>query len=418
MKYMIIVGDGMADERMPELGNRSPLEVTNTPTIDRLAKQGVVCHTQCCPEAFSCGSDIAHLSIMGCDPFQYFSGRGPMEAAAMGFEVEPTDAVFRCNLLCMEDRDGLLDDKGFVSFNAGSIEGEDALEVVRELTEDPEFAAMLKKYDMEIRATPTFRQIAVQHHGDFKGLYFEPNWEGTPGPCSQVFPRGDDVKAAPYIELMRTANRVLQHKPINEKRRKEGKLPANGIWFWAEGTACQLPSFEERYGKTGAVVAAVPIVQGIGVLCGLEKVDVEGANGEIDTNIEGKMEAAWEMINKHDFVLLHFEAPDECSHGGDLKNKLQAIEWLDSRLITPLLNRMDAAKMDYRLMILSDHRTFVRTKDHDRTPVPVIFYDSRVDTGRNIPYTEENGMNGPEVANGVNLLDILLEQPGAQDLLA
>lgn len=418
MKYMIIVGDGMADERMPELNNRSPLEAVNIPTINRLAKQGIVCHTQNCPEEFSCGSDIAHLSILGCDPFKYFTGRGPMEAAAMGFEVEPTDAVFRCNLLCMEDRDGLLDDKSFVSFNAGSIEGEDALEAVKELTEDPEFAAALKKYNMEIRRTPTFRQIAVQHHGDFKGLYFEPNWEGTPGPCSQVFPKGDDAKATQYIDLMRIANKVMQHKPINEKRRKEGKLPANGIWFWAEGTASNLPSFEGRYGLTGAVVAGVPIVKGIGALCGLEKVDVEGANGEIDTNIEGKMEAAWEMINKHDFVIVHFEAPDECSHGADLKNKLQAIEWLDSRLITPLVSRMDEAKMDYRLMILSDHRTLVRTKDHDRRPVPVIFYDSRKDSGHGMTYTEENGMNGPNIPVGTALLDILLERPGAQDLMA
>lgn len=408
----------MADERYAELNNRSPLEVVNIPTINRLAQSGIVAHTQNCPPDFECGSDIAHLSILGCDPYQYFTGRGPVEAAAMGFSLEPHDACFRMNLLTMEDGDGIVDEKGFVSFNAGSIEGEDALEAVKELTEDPEFAAALKKYNMEIRATPTFRQIAIQHYGDFKGLYFEPNWEGTVGPCKQVFPRGNDEKAQQYIELTRIANKVMEHKPINEKRRKEGKLPANGVWFWAEGTACNLPSFEERYHKTGAVVAAVPIVQGLGALCGLEKVTVEGANGEIDTNIEGKMEAAWEMINKHDFVLVHLEAPDECSHAGDLKSKLQSIEWLDSRLIAPLLSKMDAAGMEYRLMIISDHRTCVRTKNHDRAPVPVIFYDSRVDTGRGFTYTEENGMNGPDIPNGVKLLDILLEQPGAQDLMA
>ena len=148
MKYLIIVGDGMADERMPQLGGKSPLEVADIPTINRLARQGVVGHAQNCPPGFSVGSDIAHLSILGCDPSKHFHGRGPMEAAALGFAVEPTDAVFRCNLLTMEDGDGPLDEKGFVSFNAGCIEGEDALEVVRTLKADPDFAAALKKYDM------------------------------------------------------------------------------------------------------------------------------------------------------------------------------------------------------------------------------------------------------------------------------
>ena len=162
------------------------------------------------------------------------------------------------------------------------------------------------------------------------------------------------------------------------------------------------------YRATGAVVAAVPVVKGLGAMCGLDMVDVEGANGEIDTNIEGKSEAAWEMINTHDFVLVHLEAPDECSHAGDLKNKLQSIEWLDSRLITPLLKKMDDAGMEYRL-IISDHRTFVRTKDYEGSPVPFILYDSRVDTKRGLNYTEENGMNGPNVLHGDKLLDILFE---------
>ena len=266
MKYLIIVGDGMADERMPQLGGKSPLEVADIPTINRLARQGVVGHAQNCPPGFSVGSDIAHLSILGCDPSKHFHGRGPMEAAALGFAVEPTDAVFRCNLLTMEDGDGPLDEKGFVSFNAGCIEGEDALEVVRTLKADPDFAAALKKYDMELRETPTFRQILIHHHGDFEGLYFETNWEGVKGPCKQVFPRGNEAKAEPYLTLMRLANKALEHAPINERRRKEGKLPANGIWLWAEGKAAKLPSLQERYGKSGAVVAAVPVVKGLGAM--------------------------------------------------------------------------------------------------------------------------------------------------------
>ena len=208
---------------------------------------------------------------------------------------------------------------------------------------------------------------------------------------------------------MRLANRVLEHHPVTEKRRAEGKLGANGIWFWAAGTAMQLPDFREEYSCGGAVISAVPLCHGIGVLRGLEMVEVEGATGEIDTNFEGKLEATWASLQKYDFVCLHLEAPDECTHNGDLKGKVQAIEWLDSRLITPLLGKMDEAKMEYRLLIISDHRTFVRTKQHEGSPVPFILYDSRVDTKRGVTYTEENGMNGPDVPHGDKLLDILFE---------
>ena len=364
MKYLIIVGDGMADERQAALKDKTPLEAAHIPTLQRLAARGSVFHTTTCPSDFACGSDIAHLSILGCDPYKYFTGRSPIEAAAMGFTFAPTDVVFRCNLLTMEDRDGAFDEKSFVSFNAGSIEGQDALDVAAQLTADAEFATFLKANNMEILATPTFRHFLVHHGASLEGLHFETNWQGTVGACSQVFPRGDE-RAELYIETMRRANRAMQHLPVNEKRREEGKLPANGFWLWAEGTACTLPSFKERYGTSGAVIAGVPIVKGIGALCGLETVEVEGANGEIDTNIEGKVDAAWEMLQKHDFALVHLEAPDECSHNGDLKNKLQAIEWLDSRLVTPLLARLDAAKEDYRLILISDHYTLLRTRYPD-----------------------------------------------------
>ena len=189
-----------------------------------------------------------------------------------------------------------------------------------------------------------------------------------------------------------------------------GKLPANGIWFWAEGTAIQLPGFREQYGLDGAVVSAVPLCHGIGVLRGLEMVEVEGATGELDTNFPGKLEATWDKLQQYDFVCLHLEAPDECTHNGDLPGKLQAIEWLDSKLVSPLLERLESAGLDHRVLVLSDHKTLTATRGHFGGPVPFLLYDSRVDTGRGGVYDEDSGLEGPFVENGCDLLDYLFEK--------
>ena len=216
-------------------------------------------------------------------------------------------------------------------------------------------------------------------------------------------------RAAVFIELQKLANRILEHHPLNDARRAAGKMPANGIWFWAEGTALELPDFKEEYGCGGAVVSAVPICHGIGVLRGLEMVEVEGATGEIDTNFEGKMEAAWRKLNEYDFVCLHLEAPDECTHNGDLPGKLQSIEWLDSRLVAPLVRRMDEAGMEYRILLLSDHKTLTSTRGHNGDPVPYLIFDSRADTGRGGAYNEPEGLKGPMEMHGHRLLRKLFE---------
>ena len=398
----------MADNPVAQLDGKTPLQAAHIPTIDYLAAHGEVGSVVNCPKPLPPGSETAILSIFGCDPRRYFTGRSPMEAAASGIAMEPGDAAFRCNLVTLEEGEKPLEERRILSHSAGSIDGPSALETVDALLSDPEFSRALAAARLTIHPFPAFRQLAVQHRSDISGIRFFPPHDHLGEKAGAYLPQGND-RAAVFADLMRLANRVLDHHPVTEKRRQAGKLPANGIWLWAEGKAAKLPSLQERYGKSGAVVAAVPVVKGLGAMCGLDMVDVEGANGEIDTNIEGKVEAAWEMVNSHDFVLVHLEAPDECAHAGDLKNKIQAIEWLDSRLITPLLGKMDEAKMEYRLLIISDHRTFVRTKQHEGSPVPFILYDSRVDTKRGVTYTEENGMNGPDVPHGDKLLDILFE---------
>lgn len=429
MKYFLVIGDGMADNPVPSLGNRTPLEYAKHPVIDSLAARGEVGSVVNCPKPLPAGSETAILSIFGCDPLKYFTGRSPMEAAALGIPLRAGDACYRCNLVTMESGSMPYEEKRILSHSAGSISGEDAKGVVLALTADPEFAAALGKARMEIPPVPTFRPLAVQHEGDFSGIRFIPPHDhlgekcgpllpkaetaldtaGTSGSAAGISQRSAAVRAAVFTGLQKLANRILEHHPLNDARRAAGKMPANGIWFWAEGTALELPDFKEEYGCGGAVVSAVPICHGIGVLRGLEMVEVEGATGEIDTNFEGKMEAAWRKLNEYDFVCLHLEAPDECTHNGDLPGKLQSIEWLDSRLVAPLVRRMDEAGMEYRILLLSDHKTLTSTRGHDGDPVPYLIFDSRADTGRGGAYNESEGLKGPMELHGHRLLRKLFE---------
>jgi len=409
MKYLVVIGDGMADNPVEALGGLTPLQKANIPTIDSLAKKGVVGSAINCPKPLSAGSETAILSIFGCNPLQYFTGRSPMEAAAQGLTMVAGDAAFRCNLVALDPGDMPYEERKILSHSAGSIAGQDALDTIDALVSDPAFSAALKEADMYIHPSPSFRPLAVKHNCDPKGITFTPPHDHLGEVCGQYLPWGKD-EAKVFENLMRLANKVLEHHPVTEKRRKSGKLGANGIWFWAEGTAVTLPSFKGQYGVDGAVVSAVPLCHGIGILRGLEPVFVEGATGELDTNFEGKLEASWEKINQYDFLCLHLEAPDECTHNGDLEGKIQAIEWLDSKLVNPLLKRMEEAGMDYRVLLLSDHKTLTSTRGHHGDPVPFLLCDSRVDTQNGGVYTEEQGEQGPFVPDGHKLLDMLFEQ--------
>ena len=306
MKYLVVIGDGMADNPVEALGGKTPLEYADIPTIDSLAARGTVGSVVNCPKPLPAGSETAILSIFGCDPLKHFSGRSPMEAAAIGLRLVPGDAAFRCNLVALEPGDQPYEEKRILSHSAGSIAGQDALDVVAALNSDPEFSAALRAADMYIDPSPSFRPLAVKHHCDPSGVCFIPPHDHLGEVIGPLLPSGKDAALAKvFADLMRLANRVLEHHPVTEKRRAEGKLGANGIWFWAAGTAMQLPDFREEYGCGGAVISAVPLCHGIGVLRGLEMVEVEGATGEIDTNFEGKLEATWASLQKYDFVCLH-----------------------------------------------------------------------------------------------------------------
>ncbi len=407
MKYILVIGDGMADNPLPELDGKTPLEAAVKPVIDALAQAGTLGSVRTVPELLPPGSDTAILSIFGCDPNRYFTGRSPLEAAGCGVSLEPGCASFRCNMICVEDGDGPFDEKRILSHNAGSIDGETSMAIIRELCEEPEFHAAMEKAGMTISPTPSFRHIAQQKGGDIRGLVATPPHDILGQQVGQYRFSGND-NAATLWSLMELANRKLEHLPRNEARRAQGKKPANGIWFWAEGTAVALPNFVERYGHGGSVISAVPLVHGIGALTGLKPVTVEGATGEVDTNYAGKLQAAKDALAGGDeFLCLHLEAPDESTHNGSLPDKLLAIHQLDSLIVAPLLQWLQEQKMAYRLLLLSDHKTLMSTRTHDGDPVPFLLYDSTAPRSGGLSYTEANGEKGPFVEHGTDLMALL-----------
>ncbi|NLA85871.1 MAG: 2,3-bisphosphoglycerate-independent phosphoglycerate mutase [Clostridiales bacterium] len=409
MKYILVIGDGMADNPVDALGGKTPLQYARIPTMDRLASKGIVGRVQNVPAGLPAGSDTAILSIFGCDPRSCYTGRAPLEAAAGGVSLQPGNAAYRCNMVTYEDADIPFEEKRILSHSAGSIEGEESANIVRALFDDPEFKKLAHEAGMIVYPSYSFRHIAVQSSADIKGIVLTPPHDHLGEKIGPLLPVGGP-NAEILKSLMVKAHAVLDGHPLNQKRRAEGKMPANGIWFWAEGTAVALPQFYPVYGKTGGVISAVPLCHGIAALVGLEPITVEGATGELETNYEGKVDAALVVLKTHNFAAIHVEAPDECTHNGDLKGKLQAIEWLDSRVLLPLTEKLSASGYDYRLLILSDHKTLTATRGHDGDPVPYILYDSRKDEMTGRTFSEEEGEKGPYVDAGIRMMGMLFEQ--------
>lgn len=409
MKYILVIGDGMADNPVPALGNITPLQKAKKPIMDSLAAKGELGSVLNVPKGLPAGSDTAILSIFGCDPTWCYTGRAPLEVAAAGTKLNPGDAAYRCNMVCYEDADVPMMEKKILSHSAGSIEGDESIAIITALFEDPEFAAAAEKAGVSVQKSPSFRHFAIQKQAVLQGIKLIPPHDHLGEKIGPLMPSG--CKNAETLKnLMILAHEKLNHHPLNEKRRAAGKMPANGIWFWAEGTSVKLPNFVENYGVTGGVISAVPLCHGIASLTGLEMISVPGATGELETNYEGKVDAAMEVLKSHDFAAIHVEAPDECTHNGDTPGKIQAIEYIDSRVLKNLLPKLETAGYDYRILILSDHKTLTSTRGHDGDPVPYLIYDSRRDSHCGLSYCEENGLKGPYVDAGVKLMGKLFEK--------
>ncbi len=410
MKYLLIIGDGMADNPVPELGGKTPLETAKKPVIDELSRRGTLGSVVNCPKEFEPGSATAIMSIFGASPLTYYHGRGPLEAAAQGISLADGDMACRCNMVALEDGDMPYEQRRILSHSAGSIDGESSDALITQLWQSPAFAALAREYDIEINPGSSFRHFAVMHHADIQGIRLIPPHDHLGEVIGPLAPSGCAV-AEKLEKLQRAAFQFLDQHPINQARRAAGKLPANGIWFWAEGTAAILPDFAEKYGHSGEVVSAVPLVRGIARLSGLPAPLVEGVTGEIDTNWDGKCQKTIEILSRCDFAALHIEAPDECTHNGDTPGKIQSIAWLDSRETAPILEWLRSCGEDFRILILSDHKTLTSNRAHDGDPVPFLLYDSRESVCSGLSYTEKNGLaTGLFVPEGTALLDMLFEK--------
>lgn len=411
MKYILIIGDGMADNPIEKLNKKTPLQAVNKPSIDSLARKGIVGSALTVPIGMPPGSDTAILSIFGYNPKIFFSGRSPLEAAGSGIKLNLGNVCYRCNLTALSGDAGTnFVSRRMLSHSAGSIEPENAIALMGVLISNAEFKAAAAELGMKFEVNPSFRHLAVQRSADNEGLVTTPPHDIVGQEIADHLPKGC-LNAEKLKALMMLSNRILENNPINIEKRKNGKLPANSIWFWAEGSDIQLPSFRDKYGKTGSVISAVPLVWGIASLAGLKPVHVEGATGVLDTNYEGKVEALINCLkNGDDFAAIHIEAPDECSHDGNLEEKLEAISRLDSRVVAPIIEKCKNEGVDFRLLIISDHKTLISTRTHDGDPVPYLIYDSRKDSGENLPYDEGSAKDNHYIADGSELMSVLFSK--------
>ena len=376
MKYVLVIGDGIADEPVEQLGFKTPLTAMDCPNMNILAG-GRLGMCQTVPHGVAPGSDTAILSIFGYDPRTCYTGRSALEAAGMGVVIKPGETSLRVNLCALEGDS--FDTAKILSHNGGSIEGEEAVTLMEDLVHDPRFAALAGAIGFSIHITPTFRHTGVidaAHEPDRAKMRFTEPHNILGSDVAGYMPKGE--LGAELTALMRASFEILRDHPINAKRREEGKLAANCIWPWGPGAAMSLDSFDSLYHKKGSAVSAVPLVWGIAELCGVDTPRVEGANAELDTNYEGKVDAVIEALrNGADFCCVHVEAPDECAHAGDIEGKCEALRRLDSRVVGPLLERLGGVDPEYRILLLSDHPTLLATRGHDGNPIPFAIYDSR-----------------------------------------
>lgn len=364
MKYVVVLGDGMADYRLPQLGNRTPLQCAVKPNIDFLAANGENGIVRTIPEGIPPGSDAANLSVMGYDPKKYYTGRSPLEAVSMGVELSETDLAFRCNLVTL-DIDSDYEDAVMADYSSDEISTAEAGELIHEINR------RLGTDEISFHPGISYRHCMVWHNGSGARRMTPPHdiLEKAVGP---YLPSGDDCDF--LLELQKKSHEILKTHPVNIARMSRGLRPANSIWLWGEGRKPAIPKFTDKYGVDGSVVSAVDLIKGIGLCAGLDSVDVEGATGNIHTNFRGKAEAALRELQRgKDFVYVHVEAPDECGHRFEIENKIKSIEMIDKLVVGTLLEGL-ASYDDYSILVLPDHPTPLSLRTHTPEPVPYIIY--------------------------------------------
>lgn len=399
MKYIVMLGDGMADYPVEALGGRTPLEAANKPNIDCLAQGGELGMVKTVPPALKPGSDVANLSAMGYDPLSCYTGRSPLEAVSIGIDMNDTDVAFRCNLVTLSDEPAY-EDKTMVDYSSDEITTAEAAELIAAVNE------AFRSDDIEFYPGISYRHCMIWHHGPV-GLNLTPPHDISDKKISGHLPVNEIV-----YDLMKRSHDVLKNHPVNISRMERGLHPANSIWLWGEGTKPGVGNFEALYGKKASVISAVDLIKGIGICAGMKVIEVEGATGNIDTNFEGKAKAALDtLLEGQEFVYIHVEAPDECGHRGEIDNKVRAIELIDEKIVGPLLAGLREAGEDYTIAVMPDHPTPLAIKTHISDPVPYLIYRSNAVTDSGIDtYTEATGKStGRYVDQGYQLMKHILE---------
>lgn len=366
MKYIVILGDGMADYPIPELDNKTPLQYAKKPNIDMLAKKGTVGLVKTIPDGIAPGSDAANLSVMGYNPKVYYTGRSPLEAVSMGIELSPTDVALRCNLVCLSEAEDEYSDKTMIDYSSDEISTAEAKILIEAVNNE------LKSSDITFYPGISYRHCMVWNNGK-TGLGCTPPHDISDRKITEYLPKEE---SGLLLNMMKKSYNILKDHPVNLDRKARGLRPANSIWLWGEGKKPTLSSFPEKYNKTGAMISAVDLLKGIGICAGLESIDVDGATGNVDTNFIGKANAAIEAIDRgKDFVYVHVEAADESGHRYEIDNKVKSIEFIDAEVVGPILQEMKRYD-EYKVLVLPDHPTPLSLRTHTAEPIPFIIYDS------------------------------------------
>lgn len=397
MKYVVILGDGMADLPIEVLGNKTPLEYADTLAMDALAAVGEIGMVHTIPDGMKPGSDTANLSVLGYDPKKYYSGRSPLEALSIGVDMKTTDVAMRCNIVTLSEDEEYYEERRIIDHSADEISTEEAAQLLMAVRRE------LETETYKFYVGTSYRHLLIWDHGQVQELVQPHDVLGQT--IGQYLPKDEHLR-----EMMKKSYDILVNHPVNMERKRKGLRPANSCWFWGAGTRPALSSFEKKNHLRGAMVSAVDLLKGIAVGASMKVIQVEGANGGLNTNYEGKAKAAVDVLTKegYDFVYVHVEAPDEMGHQGSVEKKVQAIEYLDARVIAPVRKGLEEAGEDFRMLILPDHPTPIALRTHTGDDVPYLLYDSQRREKHDWKYNErEAALSGHYIPKGHALIDYI-----------
>lgn len=402
MKYIVVLGDGMADEPIAEIGGKTPLMYAKTPAMDVLASKSEIGLAHTIPDGMKPGSDTANLAVLGYNPRQYYTGRSPLEALSIGVPMKNTDIAIRCNIVTISDDDLPYEEKKIIDHSSGEISTEEAallMEAIQKEMNDGQF---------QYYVGTSYRHLTIWDKGEVVEL--TPPHDVLGQVIGQYLPTEEKLR-----DMMKRSYDILNNHPVNIERAKKGFNKANSLWFWGAGTRPALDSFEGKFQKKGAMISAVDLLKGIAVGAEMTNIEVDGANGTLETNWEGKADAAVKALleDGFDFVYIHMEAPDEMGHQGSLERKIKAIEYLDSRVLARVVEKMNQSGEPYRMLLMPDHPTPIACRTHTADAVPYMLYDSRKDAESALLYNEADaGKSGIVVEQGYTLMSKLLEKQG------